>query len=79
MMYHFIALLFYFAAFVLEAATTSATAKDFVNGTACIHRPKSNIVTFMNFRQYSVNVVATVSYGHSLLILLIIVLYQTFL
>ncbi|XP_062847888.1 protein MAL2 [Trichomycterus rosablanca] len=60
MMYHFIALLFYFAAFVLEAATTSATSKNYMNNTACIQRPRSNIVTFMNFRQYSINVVATI-------------------
>ncbi|XP_036446407.1 protein MAL2 [Colossoma macropomum] len=59
MMYHFIALLFYFAAFVLEAATTSAYAGQ-VGNTTCISRPSTNIITFLDFRQYSINVVATI-------------------
>lgn len=57
--YHFIAVLFYFAAFVLEAATTAAV-KIQTNQTACITKPPSNILTFLNSRQYSINVVATI-------------------
>ncbi|KAF7708387.1 protein MAL2 [Silurus meridionalis] len=60
MIYHFVALLFYFAAFVLEAATTSGAYKQYVNSTACVVRPPNNIITFMDFRQYSINVVATI-------------------
>ncbi|MCJ8728082.1 hypothetical protein PDJAM_G00000230 [Pangasius djambal] len=60
MMYHFVALLFYFAAFVLEAATTSGAYKQHVNSTACVLRPSANIITFMDFRQYSINVAATI-------------------
>ncbi|XP_017330195.1 protein MAL2 [Ictalurus punctatus] len=60
MMYHFAALLFYFTAFVLEAATTSGARKQYANNTTCVLRPSSNIITFMDFRQYSINVVATI-------------------
>ncbi|MCI4373945.1 hypothetical protein PGIGA_G00000300 [Pangasianodon gigas] len=60
MMYHFVALLFYFSAFVLEAATTSGAYKQHVNSTACVLRPSANIITFMDFRQYSINVAATI-------------------
>ncbi|KAM9488211.1 protein MAL2 [Clarias gariepinus] len=59
MMYHFVALLCYFAAFVLEAAVTSGAQRPYVNGT-CVRRPSTNIITFMDFRQYSINVVATI-------------------
>ncbi|KAL6489089.1 hypothetical protein MHYP_G00028300 [Metynnis hypsauchen] len=59
MMYHFIALLFYFTAFVLEAATTTAYARH-VGNTTCISRPTTNIITFLDFRQFSINVVATI-------------------
>lgn len=62
--YHFIALLFYFAAFVLEAATTAASTaaviKILPNQTACILKPRGNILTFLDGRQYSINVVATI-------------------
>ncbi|XP_076827103.1 protein MAL2 [Brachyhypopomus gauderio] len=58
MVYHFVALLFYFAAFVLEAAITSAYVKQ-ANAT-CVLRPVSNIVTFLDSRQYRINVVATI-------------------
>ncbi|XP_030637943.1 protein MAL2 [Chanos chanos] len=62
MLYHFVALLFYFAAFVLEAATTSASlsVRTTVNGTECFVVPKGGIVTFLDFRQYSINVAATI-------------------
>ncbi|XP_028842748.1 protein MAL2 [Denticeps clupeoides] len=61
MFYHFIALLFYFGAFVLEAATTAARTVP-LNTTApnCLIRPTSNIITFMDKRQYNINVVATI-------------------
>ena len=66
--YHFIALLFYFAAFVLEAATTAANGgahiKPLVNSTEavlCITYPRGNIFTVLDDRQYSINVAATVS------------------
>ncbi|KAL3060535.1 protein MAL2 [Trematomus bernacchii] len=65
--YHFMALLFYFAAFVLEAATTAANGgahiKILPNSTEtvmCITYPRGNIFTVMDDRQYSVNVAATV-------------------
>ncbi|XP_063343498.1 protein MAL2 [Pelmatolapia mariae] len=58
--YHFIAVLFYFAAFVLEAATTAAVIKILPNQTACITKPPGNILTFLDGRQYSINVVATI-------------------
>lgn len=63
--YHFVALLFYFSAFVLEAATTAANGgvdiKNNNNETICITYPAGNIFTFLNYRQYSINVAATVS------------------
>lgn len=62
MMYHFTALLFYFTAFVLEAAVTSGVRKRHMNSTACVLRPHTNIIIFMDFRQYSINVAATVSH-----------------
>ncbi|XP_038567812.1 protein MAL2 [Micropterus salmoides] len=63
--YHFLALLFYFAAFVLEAATTAANGgahlKPMANGTVlCITYPRGNIFTVLNDRQYSINVAATI-------------------
>uniref|UniRef100_A0AAQ4S034 Mal, T cell differentiation protein 2 n=1 Tax=Gasterosteus aculeatus aculeatus TaxID=481459 RepID=A0AAQ4S034_GASAC len=66
--YHFWALLFYFAAFVLEAATTAANGgariKALPNSTEtvlCITQPRGNIFTVLNERQYGINVAATVS------------------
>lgn len=66
-LYHFVALLFYFAAFVLEAATTAANGgtqfKSVVNGSQtlmCIPFPNGNIFTILNGPQYSINVVATI-------------------
>lgn len=66
--YHFLALLFYFAAFVLEAATTAANGgahiKLLPNGTdsvLCITYPRGNIFTMLSYREYSINVAATVS------------------
>lgn len=63
--YHFTALLLYFGAFVLEAAITSANGGvtwSIINGTqGCITRPHGNIITFLDDRQYSINVAATVS------------------
>ena len=68
MFYHFVALLFYFAAFVLEAATTAANGgahvKILPNSTEavlCITYPRGHVFTVLNDRQYSINVVATVS------------------
>ncbi|XP_068426273.1 protein MAL2 [Clinocottus analis] len=64
--YHFLAVLFYFAAFVLEAATTAANGgaiKALSNSTAsvlCITYPRGNIFTLMDEKQYSINVAATI-------------------
>ncbi|XP_034729336.1 protein MAL2 [Etheostoma cragini] len=65
--YHFLALLFYFAAFVLEAATTAANGGAYVkqlNNTIpnvmCITYPRGNIFTVLNDNQYSINVAATI-------------------
>ncbi|KAM7420428.1 hypothetical protein PAMA_014918 [Pampus argenteus] len=65
--YHFVALLFYFAAFVLEAATTAANGGAYIktlpNSTEpvmCITYPRGNIFTVLNEKQYSINVVATI-------------------
>ncbi|KAF0045213.1 hypothetical protein F2P81_001742 [Scophthalmus maximus] len=65
--YHFIAVLFYFAAFVLEAATTAANGgahiKPLPNSTEtvmCITYPRGNIFTVLDGRQYSINVAATI-------------------
>lgn len=66
-MYHFVAVLFYFAAFVLEAATTAANGgtkfTTVLNGSQtlmCIPFPKGNIFTVLNGPQYGINVVATI-------------------
>ncbi|XP_070691822.1 protein MAL2 [Pempheris klunzingeri] len=65
--YHFLALLFYFAAFVLEAATTAANGgahiKPLANSTGtvmCITYPRGNIFTVLDDKQYSINVAATI-------------------
>ncbi|KTF80560.1 hypothetical protein cypCar_00043987 [Cyprinus carpio] len=58
MFYHFIALLFYFGAFLLEATVSSAGT--YANNT-CIRRPRGNIITFLDYREYSINVAAAVS------------------
>ncbi|KAM3873144.1 protein MAL2 [Diretmus argenteus] len=65
--YHFSALLFYFAAFVLEAATTAANGGAHVKLTPnstetvmCITYPRGNIFTILDERQYSINVAATI-------------------
>ncbi|XP_034031130.1 protein MAL2 [Thalassophryne amazonica] len=60
--YHFIALLFYFAAFVLEAATTAAAVyiKPTHNNSICIKHPQGNILTILNQTQYQINVAVTV-------------------
>ncbi|KAM6909841.1 protein MAL2 [Xenentodon cancila] len=65
--YHFLALLLYFTAFVLEAATTAANGGAHLNihpntteSILCITYPRGNIFTVMNYRQYSINVVATI-------------------
>ncbi|XP_041844195.1 protein MAL2 [Melanotaenia boesemani] len=65
--YHFVALLFYFAAFVLEAATTAANGGAHITGlpnstesVLCITYPRGNIFTVLNYREYSINVVATI-------------------
>lgn len=66
--YHFLALLFYFAAFVLEAATTAANGGAHINSLPnstdsilCITHPRGNIFTVLSYREYSINVAATVS------------------
>lgn len=61
MFYHFIALVFYFGAFVLEAATTSAAMMVTGGNDTCIGKPKGNIVAFLSSREYNINVAATVS------------------
>uniref|UniRef100_UPI0037E8F17B protein MAL2 n=1 Tax=Semicossyphus pulcher TaxID=241346 RepID=UPI0037E8F17B len=65
--YHFVALLFYFAAFVLEAATTAANGGAHIKQTPnstdtvlCITYPRGNIFTVMSDNQYSINVAATI-------------------
>ncbi|XP_056113685.1 protein MAL2 isoform X2 [Rhinichthys klamathensis goyatoka] len=58
MFYHFIALLFYFGAFLLEATVSSAGT--YVNSTTCIRRPRGNIMTFLDYREYSINVAAAI-------------------
>ncbi|KAM4735114.1 protein MAL2 [Anableps anableps] len=65
--YHFLALLFYFAAFVLEAATTAANGGAHINSlpnstdsVLCITYPRGNIFTVLSYRQYSINVAATI-------------------
>ncbi|KPP62246.1 protein MAL2-like [Scleropages formosus] len=67
MTYHFCALLFYFGAFVLEAATTAAHGHSYISvanvtssGLLCLSRPAQNILVFMDDRQYRVNVAATI-------------------
>ncbi|XP_068616419.1 protein MAL2 [Brachionichthys hirsutus] len=76
--YHFVAFVFYFSAFVLEAATTAAHAgaqnTSLQNGTMCITNAWGNIFTVLTDRQYSINVAATIfafvvtlCYGGSLL------------
>ena len=67
MLYHLVALLFYFAAFVLEAATTAANGgahiKLLPNSTEtlmCITYPRGNVFTVLDQRQFSINVAATV-------------------
>lgn len=66
-LYHFVAVLFYFAAFVLEAATTAANGgtqfKSIVNGSQtlmCFPFSHGNIFTILNGPQYSINVAATI-------------------
>uniref|UniRef100_A0A3P9P1N5 Mal, T cell differentiation protein 2 n=1 Tax=Poecilia reticulata TaxID=8081 RepID=A0A3P9P1N5_POERE len=65
--YHFLALLFYFAAFVLEAATTAANGGAHINSlpnstdsVLCITFPRGNIFTVLSYREYSINVAATI-------------------
>ncbi|TNN79975.1 Protein MAL2 [Liparis tanakae] len=64
--YHFMALLFYFSAFVLEAATVAASvgAVKLPNSTAsvlCIsYPPQGNIFTVLDGTQYNINVAATI-------------------
>ncbi|MBN3286892.1 MAL2 protein, partial [Polyodon spathula] len=71
--YHFIALLFYFGASLLEAATTAAagvivpvnstftSSPTLTIGACTLVLPQGNVVTFLDYRQYSINVAATVS------------------
>ncbi|XP_076008799.1 protein MAL2 [Genypterus blacodes] len=63
--YHFTAFLFYFAAFVLEAATTAANGgvNLLANSTEhvmCVNYPRGNIITVLSEREYSINVAATI-------------------
>ncbi|XP_054639018.1 protein MAL2 [Dunckerocampus dactyliophorus] len=65
--YHFIALLFYFAAFVLEAAVTAANGGAIISplpnstGTVmCILYPRGNVFTVLTGNQYNINVAATI-------------------
>ncbi|RXM35691.1 hypothetical protein EOD39_3947 [Acipenser ruthenus] len=69
--YHFIALLFYFGASLLEAATTAAagvlvpgipnstSSSTFTSGACTLVLPEGNVVTFLDYRQYSINVAAS--------------------
>ncbi|GCB61715.1 hypothetical protein scyTo_0014373 [Scyliorhinus torazame] len=53
--YHFVAFVFYFGASVLEAATTAAAVeRKAINATTAI------FVTVLDYRQYSINVAATI-------------------
>lgn len=68
MFYHFFAVLFYFAAFVLEAATTAAnggahvqTLPNTTEGVLCITYPRGNVFTVLSSTEYNINVAATVS------------------
>ncbi|XP_053743105.1 protein MAL2 isoform X2 [Synchiropus splendidus] len=65
--YHFLALLFYFAAFVLQAAATAANGGVIVqrqanatNTLMCVPYPRGNILALMCGNQYSINVAATI-------------------
>ncbi|XP_017265346.1 protein MAL2 [Kryptolebias marmoratus] len=65
--YHFIAVLFYFAAFVLEAAATAANGgahisrlQNTTESVLCVTYPRGNIFTILTYRQYSINVAATI-------------------
>lgn len=62
--YHFIALLFYFAAFVLEAATTAASKNAVIisqqDQSICITYPFGNVFTALSGRRYGINVAATI-------------------
>lgn len=63
MFYHFIALLFYFGAFVLEAATTSAYKPiSSLGNTSCAITiaNSGNIITLLSSQQYNINVAATI-------------------
>ncbi|XP_041708209.1 protein MAL2-like [Coregonus clupeaformis] len=60
MLYHFTALLFYFSALVLEAAVTAARGTPNISLSGCITAPSGNILTFLDNRQYSINVAATI-------------------
>ncbi|XP_069776690.1 protein MAL2 [Narcine bancroftii] len=55
--YHFIAFIFYFGASLLEAATTAAAIEP---GSFNTTVAKFEFVTILTFRQYSINVVATI-------------------
>lgn len=66
-LYHFVVLLFYFAAFVLEAATTAANGgarfTSIINGSQtliCAPLSHGNVFTVMSGPQYSINVAATI-------------------
>ncbi|CAL8248646.1 unnamed protein product [Lota lota] len=66
-LYHLVALIFYFAAFVLEAATTAANGGSAItllpntNETVmCIAYPRGKIFTVLDPRQFSINVAATI-------------------
>lgn len=64
MFYHFFTLIFYFAAFVLEAATTAASTTasvtNITNTALCVTRPASNVFTLLDSRQYNINAAATI-------------------
>ncbi|XP_008321474.1 protein MAL2 [Cynoglossus semilaevis] len=62
--YHFFALLFYFAAFVLEAATTAANGGALITNKTetvlCITYNSGNIFTVLSDNQYNINAAATI-------------------
>lgn len=65
MFYHFIALLFYFSAFVLEAATTAASKNAVIatqpDQSVILTSFYGNVITVLSGRRHGINVVATVS------------------
>ncbi|KAM9309739.1 LOW QUALITY PROTEIN: protein MAL2-like [Pholidichthys leucotaenia] len=61
--FHFVVVLFYFGAFVLEAAATAAHGGAHVQnqtGLICVAYSERNIFTILTDRQYNINIAATI-------------------